>query len=566
MGIGASLYAGITGLSVHSERMSVIGNNLANVNTTGFKGSRMYFEDLLSQDFSTVNGVGQIGRGVRVSTIYSDFGQGAFESSTESTDMAISGEGFFIVEPIGSEDAFYTRAGNFRFDKDGYLVNPNGYALQGWEIEQETTTISTASSSATDEATTGGTRIVGTPTDIRLENFQSAPNPTSEVSIVTNLNPASSDSSTSTSDPYFAMFNNWDGTADTPLANTLYAYSTTLKVFDGIGTARDLTVYFDPVTLSNAGGDTVWEYMVTTDPNSDGRILSGADGNNTVIGQGNTEASGIMMMGTLTFTAGQLSGMSAFTLKSNGGASGGTKDLSNWSLADFATTGYPVFAPNFLGASNASTAESANANPIQMNFGIRATDLTSNGSGEATIGWNSTLGSLPTNASAADFAQLGYVSNTGWLPNFKGPSVDALASQSFATGGSSTLFQSQDGFSAGILQNISISREGVLTGSYSNGQVLELYAVTLATFTNQFGLRREGGNLFSETRDSGPALTGQAGSTGKGTIDGNALELSNVDMATEFVRMITTQRGFQANTKVITTTDSMLGEVIAMKR
>ena len=96
--------------------------------------------------------------------------------------------------------------------------------------------------------------------------------------------------------------------------------------------------------------------------------------------------------------------------------------------------------------------------------------------------------------------------------------------------------------------------------------MLELYAVTLATFTNQHGLRREGGNLFSETLDSGPALTGQAGSTGKGTIDGNALEMSNVDMATQFVSMITTQRGFQANTKVITTVDSLLGEVISMKR
>ncbi|MBU1247239.1 MAG: flagellar hook-basal body complex protein, partial [Proteobacteria bacterium] len=104
------------------------------------------------------------------------------------------------------------------------------------------------------------------------------------------------------------------------------------------------------------------------------------------------------------------------------------------------------------------------------------------------------------------------------------------------------------------------------SGRYSNGQMLELYKITLGTFNNQWGLKREGGNLFSETVDSGQSLTGFAGDDGKGTIDGNSLEMSNVDMATEFVRMITTQRGFQANTKVITTTDSMLGEVIAMKR
>lgn len=561
MGLGASLYSGISGLTVHSERMTVIGNNLANVNTTGFKGTRMHFEDLLSQDFATVNGVGQVGRGVRVSSVYSDFGQGAFEASTESTDMAISGDGFFIVSPIGQEDAYYTRAGNFRFDNDGYLVDPHGYALQGWEVEQSSTTVSTTSTSTS--STSSGTRIIGTPTDIRLENFQSSPNPTSTVSMVTNLDPTSPDSSVSTTNPYFAMFENWNGTDDTPLASTLYGYSSTLKVYDDIGTGHNLTVYFDQVTMSNAGGDTVWEYMVTVDPVADQRMLNGADGNLTTIGQGQTSAAGVLMIGTMTFTTGQLSGMSAYTLKSNGGNSGGVKDLDNWSLADFSTTGYPVFTANFLGKSNASTAEATNASPIQLDFGISNSDLSSDGNGAITKGWNSSLGTLPTTAGAG---QLLYTSNSGWLPNFKNPAVSALATQSFDTGGSSTLFQSQDGYSAGILQNISISREGVLTGHYSNGQVLELYAVTLSTFTNEHGLWREGGNLFSETRESGPALTGQAGSSGKGTIDGNALEMSNVDMATEFVRMITTQRGFQANTKVITTTDSMLGEVIAMKR
>lgn len=144
--------------------------------------------------------------------------------------------------------------------------------------------------------------------------------------------------------------------------------------------------------------------------------------------------------------------------------------------------------------------------------------------------------------------------------------ISALSTQSYDTGGPSTLFQSQDGYTAGVPLNVSVSRDGILSGQYSNGQTLELYSLTLATFSNQWGLRREGGNLFSETLDSGPALTGEAGSTGKGSVDGNSLELSNVDMATEFVNMITSQRGFQANTKVITTADSLLGEVIAMKR
>ncbi len=563
MGIGAALYSGISGLTVHSERMTVIGNNLANVNTTGFKGSRMHFEDLLSQDYTTVNGVGQIGRGVRVSTIYSDYGQGAFEASTEATDMAISGNGFFIVSPRENENQFFTRAGNFRFDKDGYLADPHGYVLQGWEVEQSTTSVSTTSGTTSQSSNT--TRIIGVPTDIRLENFQSAPKATSNISIVTNLDPSQPDKSKSTdpnTPPYFAMFRNWDGTSTPPIASTQYSYSSTIKVYDDIGTAHNASIYFDKVTMSNAGGQTVFEYMVTVDPAEDQRTLSGANGQLMNIGQGNTSAAGVLMIGTITFNTGQIAGVSAYTLKSNGG--GNVGDLANWDLADFSSSGYPVCTANFLGKSNASASGQTNASLIQIDFGISNSDLSSNAAiGPVSKGWNSTLGSLPTRANAA---QLHYVSNAGWLPSFKGSQVSALATQSFDTGGSSTLFQAQNGYTAGILQNVSVSRDGILTGNYSNGQVLELYSITLSTFTNQHGLRREGGNLFKDSRESGPPLTGQAGSSGKGTIDGNSLEMSNVDMSTEFVRMITTQRGFQANTKVITTTDSMLGEVIAMKR
>ncbi|WP_207260635.1 flagellar hook protein FlgE [Desulfovibrio sp. Huiquan2017] len=557
MGLGASLYSGISGLTVHSERMTVIGNNLANVNTTGFKGAMMQFEDLASSNFSTVHGVGQVGRGVRVSSVYSDWGQGAFEASTAATDMAISGEGLFMVSPPGEEMKYYTRAGNFRFNNDGYLVDPHGYILQGWQVEHNSTSVTKSTSNS--EPTTSSARIIGTPTDIRMENFQSDPKATSSVTIISNLDPSASDKSTDSTNPYFAMFKNWHGEDETPLESTRYGYSTTLKVYDEIGTAHNLTVYFDKVALSNAGGDTVWEFMVTCDPNDDHRMLSGANGIPSTIGDGKTSAAGVLMIGTLTFSTGRLAGMSAYTLKSNG--NGNVKDLNNWDLADFSTSGLPVCTANFLGKSNASTAESVNATPLQIDFGISNKNLSSNG-GPGTIGWAGGLGTIPTTA-----AMVGNnISNTNYLANFKDPAISAMATQSVERGGFSTLFQSQNGYSAGILQNISVSREGIISGHYSNGQVLELYAVTLATFTNQHGLRREGGNLFSETLDSGPALTGQAGRSGKGTIDGNQLEMSNVDMASQFVSMITTQRGFQANTKMITTVDSMLGEVISMKR
>lgn len=548
MGLSSSMYAGISGLSVHSEQLTVISNNLANVNTVGYKGARMDFEDVMCQDYPTSSGIAQIGRGVRVAAIFNDFSQGAFSTTSESTDMAISGNGFFVVKVKGEEMQYYTRAGNFRFDSDGYLVDPHGYVLQGWAIEQQK---ASAASQQTNTNNTGG-RIVGVPTDIRLENFQSPPKVTSNITVVTNLDPTAVSNSNSDYNPYFAMFENWNSTRATPLDEGLYAYSSSIKVYDQIGTAHTLTVYYDQVTLSDAGGYSVWEYMVTTQPGEDGRIL----GSSRI---GDTSAAGVMMVGTLTFRTGQLVNQSAFTLKSDAG--GNVKDLSAWTLASFSTGGYPVFTPNFLSQSNASLDNAVNALPIEMNFGLRNTDLTSNGGGAITRGWAS-VGGLATNAAAVG----NDITHINRLPTAKDPNISALATQSYDTGGSSTLFQSQNGYTAGVLLNVSVSRDGVLSGQYSNGQTLELYSLTLATFTNQWGLRREGGNLFSETLDSGPALTGQAGTTGKGTVDGNSLELSNVDMATEFVNMITSQRGFQANTKVITTTDSLLGEVIAMKR
>lgn len=559
MGLSSSLYSGITGLTAHGEKMTVIGNNLANVNTTGYKGANMYFEDFVSQDVSTAGGIGQVGRGVRVAAIYADFGQGSLETTTESTDMAISGDGFFTVSPKGLDQQYYTRAGIFRFDNDGYLVDPHGYPVQGWEVEQASASVATATST---ELNTGnsGPRIIGTPTDIRLENFQSPPKATSQVSMVTNLDPSMASRSNNSAAPYFALMQNWDGSEEPPLAGGNYSYSSTVKVFDDVGAAHNMTVYFDQVTLSNAGGDTVWEYIVTIDPEEDQRRLSGADGNLTTLA--GTSAAGLLMTGTMTFRTGQLVGMSSFTLQSNGGVNGGSMSLDSWQLADFSTQGYPVLTANFLGRSNASSTAQDDATLMEINFGLRCTDLTSNGTGGVTAGWGSVT--PPLALTAADVANT--ISNTGILPSFKDTEISALATQSYDTGGSSTLFQNQDGYSAGVLQGVSVSRDGILTGRYSNGQSIELYSLTLATFTDKWHLRREGGNLFSSTNESGPALTGQAGDQGKGTVDGNSLEVSNVDMGNEFVKMITTQRGFQANTKVITSTDSMLGEVIAMKR
>ena len=131
---------------------------------------------------------------------------------------------------------------------------------------------------------------------------------------------------------------------------------------------------------------------------------------------------------------------------------------------------------------------------------------------------------------------------------------------------SSTIFQSQDGFGSGFLESVSVDPDGVISGNYSNGQVLFLARVALANFTNPWGLSRVGGNVWAETRSSGQPLTGTPGSAGLGKISPNSLEQSNVDLSSEFVNMIIQQRGFQANSRIITTTDAMLSELINLKR
>jgi flagellar hook protein FlgE len=142
---------------------------------------------------------------------------------------------------------------------------------------------------------------------------------------------------------------------------------------------------------------------------------------------------------------------------------------------------------------------------------------------------------------------------------------DSLATTQYASS-STTVYQSADGYGAGALQGVDVDVDGLITGSYSNGQVLPLYRLSLAKFQSVTNLKKEGGNLYSETRQSGDAITSLPGTNGLGSIAPNSLEQSNVDIANEFVKMITTQRGFQANSKIITVTDDMLAELINLKR
>jgi flagellar hook protein FlgE len=412
----SSFFSGISGLMANSYSISVVGNNISNVNTIGYKGARASFEDALYESIFGTAGTSQIGRGTALSSVDTLFAQGSFESTSEPTDLAIGGKGFFVVRPpeAGNQQHFYTRAGQFRFDAQGYMTNPAGYRLQGRPID----------------ATTGLPATVEPASmDIQVSQQGTPARATEVIGIALNLQAD-------------APLLTWDAANPSETSN----FSSSMTVYDSLGERHVSTVYFCRT------GDGAWTWHAL---------------------EGTTEAG----TGNLTFDpSGKLTG--------GGGAQ-------------------PVTF-------------SFNATPIDLYFGPHA----SNG-----------------NTSTTQYASASRV-----------------------------VQQSQDGYQAGTLMSVTISPEGVVEGRYDNGQIISLFQIDLANFNNPWGLNREGGNLFAETLDSGAALVSTPGTSGLGKISPNSLEQSNVDLATEFVKMIIAQRGFQANAKVITTTDEMLADLMMIKR
>jgi flagellar hook protein FlgE len=408
MSLSTAMYSGLSGLNSYGEAMSVVGDNIANLNTTGFKYSAVHFEDLMSQLIPTGSGPGQVGRGARISEISTIWAQGSLENSADDVDVAITGTGFLIVRDPLNQGLSYTRDGNFSLDNDGYLINAHAYRVQGKAIDPTTGTPS------------------GVDTDIVLSQNYSAPRASTSVDMVMNLNANA--------------------------AVTDY-YNSAITVYDNLGNVHSLDIRY---TKSAANTWTV------------GGTLDGTDISANITDQGG----------------------------------GGPTDMA------FDTNGTMTAG------------------------GLYAVDLSGYNIGAVNLNLRSTAGGSTTQYAAS----------------------------------SVTNYASQDGYGPGFLQRISINTEGVITGSYSNGQIIPQYQLTLARFNSPSKLHREGSNLYTETQDSGVPLTGSPGTNGLGKINSNSLEQSNVDLGNEFVHMILYQRAFQANSRIITTTDTMMEEVLSLKR
>jgi len=397
-----SLYSGISGLRSHQTMLDVTGNNIANVNTTGFKASSVQFQDTLSQMTQGAGGPqaqaggtnpAQVGLGVQVAGISTNFTQGSSQATGKATDMMISGDGFFVTSKGGEQ--LYTRAGAFELDSTGRLVSPDGAILQGWMA-------------VNGQIPVGGP--IG-PIDLSPEAISEA-KPTTSAELSGNL-PADAK--------------------------------------DGDALVRDVEIYT-------------------------------ADGTKSTM--------------SLTFTReiDTVAGTNSWVVTNSvGGASVATLDV----------------------AANGTLSLNGAQSPVSTPAGNVAVNL-------------STL--------------------TGYA------------------GMTTVGFESQNGRAAGALESFTMANDGTLMGSFSNGQQAVVGRIALANFTNPGGLEKAGSSSYRVTANSGQVELGTAGTGGLGTLAGGSLEMSNVDLSQEFTNLIVAQRGFQANARIITTSDEVLQELTNLKR
>lgn len=440
MPISQALYTGVTGLSVNSDGMSVIANNIANANAKGFKRDRAEFEDRLSSGA----GPTQIGRGARLRNVNTIHTQGGLKVTNNLTDLAIQGNGFFVVSRPSADSQesagkFFTRVGSLSFDKDGYLSDGIGGNIQGYAADSDGVLNSKL-------------------TDVKIQTNNIPPRATDDLNL--NIQLDSRDEIMGDDVP-------WDPTNPAKTSN----YNTTVSVFDSQGAAHQMTTYFRKVSADNEEGS-VWEWRAMVDGKE---IVDPPEGQEFAeIGRGQVKFDKF-----------------GFLVEEN--------------QEDFKVT------------------------------------------------WNN--GSLPEQAINLDFGK-----NIG---TEGGNGVNASTS---IAANSITVFHQQNGFKSGNLKSLRISQTGEIYGVFTNGLERKLAAVALATFENQNGLEKAGKNMFFSTVDSGPPKIGLPQTLGRGTLYASSLEESNVDLANEFVNMIMAQRLFQANSRSITTTDTMIEEVVNLKR
>ena len=559
----------LSGLTASSEALSTTANNLANLNTIGYKDQQIQFADLFYQDLGT-NGAGdpiQQGAGVTVSSKPSNFTEGNITPTGVSTDVAVSGNGFFVVKENGVQS--YTRAGNFEVGTDNLLETSAGQQVLGYP------------------AVSGVVSTSGGLTTLALGAGTVSPaTVTKNVTLTSNLNATAADGSayTTQANIYDSLggshaitftYTNEGVPAVPAVAATGTLTSSGTKPSDGDQVTIDGTTYTFKTTLTasttadqvliGASSTTALANLVnaingnTADTNGSGAAGYGTltQANGSVTAADTTPGTLITLTATTAGTAGNsvaLTGGNTLTASGSGDLTGGVATVpavvNKW--------GYAVTIPavDLGGAAAAPPVSLATGTLIFNGDGTLKSITPTAGSASLT---NPTITVPPNGSTFADGAnQLNF---TWHVVNADGTGV---LTQEAAP--NSTASIQQDGASSGTLVNFSIGSDGTITGSFSNQATAILGQIALASFADNQALSRTGDNDFSPTLASGQPTIGAPTSGGLGSISGGALEQSNVDIATEFANLIVAQRSYEANARVVTTFDQVAQATIALKQ
>ena len=494
MALLGSLNTGASGVQTHGKAMQVVGNNIANVNTFGFKRNSVAFEDLMGNAQPQGATFTKASNGVKIGSVEMDFSQGAFETTTLSTDMAIAGGGFFTIVSPSTGKQSYTRNGQFSYDKEGFLSTLRGGRVQALKVDR----------------VTGESK--GIPGALQILGLVDAPQPTGTGHKGTGIKLAANlDANASIKDVPVDPTN---------VTDNMYNFATSTTVYDSLGNTHaatiamrrrpDLPEQIDPATgqpIAGTGVSNQWEYYMLFDGASLGQVPG------TMVAVGG---------GFMQFTDdGKLIAATGGSFE----AQPGGVDPDGNPLPD----GPPRLIPQ----------------PVDPDTGIPQFAIPFGGGSPLLIGLHLGDGFNPDD------------------PTDPRSGLDGITQ--FA-GHYNVLRTSADGNPAGTLESIFLEDNGTVNGVFDAGYTRAIGRIVLTKFDNPGKLAQVGENMLVETLGSGKKVTGEAGTAGLGEIRSKSLEQSNVDLSQEFVKMVETQRAFQASAKTVTTSDEMIQDLINMKR
>jgi len=630
-----SLYSGVSGIKSHQTRMDVIGNNISNINTIGFKSSRVTFSDMLSQTSygasrpnGTTGGTNprQIGLGEAVSSIDMLMTDGSAQATGKNTDVSLSGNGFLVLKK--GTDTFFTRDGAFEFDANGNYVLPgSGYFVQGWNAIDGTLSTSAVPENIVIQA---GKTMPATQSSnlnyagnldagaLTITSITYTADPSGDATQVANDQALTSMTVTYT-DGTSETINNSDQCFDysTPLTYdtdgvTPLTYATmagksirvgqnrqTRLAIDGAGTTATLPLSA-PVTktvasvsfsmldaaeaakeAATAGSGTPTNYSftsgtftiagtvtdsagtTTTDPSTVTTQSINVDGTNAIAATLTLSDGSTLKVSSGFYEIGH--SVPATTVSTIYDAEGNMHSVTllmdkagenEWRAYIAPGTGQKGYQSKVIINESDGTTTT-----VSLNRQVPADGNTANATTSLSELHFTDLGVVDTAQTSGGSLYLEYSNGNGAQDTTV--AIDFNGITQFA--GGTTVYPTTDGNSLGILNSVSIDGKGVITGTYTNGVIQNEAQIAVAQFTNSAGLDKQGTSLYKQSNNSGDARFGTVGDFGF-TITPSALEMSNVELASELVDMIVTQRGFQSNSKVITVGDEMLETIVNMKR